>query len=157
MQHTHTDMALKGSLDILYHYYMCRCAVKTVMLHRRHRLKLAIPMINQIHHSTDGSRGVKVFCQCFYHAGFSFSQPDGTQDKFSPISWNVTVTDRWWMNVAFQRTWSEQTRFKVAPFFFFKHDTATANETTTGLIEACCYLSQRKASCTGEHCSWPFM
>lgn len=83
---THTDMALKGSLDILYHYYMCRCAVKTVMLHLRHRLKLAIPMINQIHHSTDGSRGVKVFCQCFYHAGFSFSQPDGTQDKFSPIS-----------------------------------------------------------------------
>lgn len=36
-------------------------------------------MINQIHHSTDGSWGIKVICQCFHHAGFSLSQPEETQ------------------------------------------------------------------------------
>lgn len=39
------------------------------------RLKLAICVMHQIHHSGDGSRGVKIVCQSFDHAGFSFSQP----------------------------------------------------------------------------------
>lgn len=35
-------------------------------------------MMNQSHHSTDGSRGVEVICQNIHQAGFSLSQPEET-------------------------------------------------------------------------------
>lgn len=38
-------------------------------------LKLAVGVMDQVHQGTDGSRRVKVICQCLHHAGFSFSQP----------------------------------------------------------------------------------
>lgn len=41
------------------------------------RLKLAVSMINQFHHSTNGLRGIKVVCQRLCHAGFRFRQPEG--------------------------------------------------------------------------------
>lgn len=50
----------------------------------RHGLKLAISVVNQIHQSADGSRGIKVVRQRLDHTGFGFGQPGrGHQTKFS--------------------------------------------------------------------------
>lgn len=38
-------------------------------------LELAVCVVDQIHHSADSSRGVKIVCQGFDHAGFGFGQP----------------------------------------------------------------------------------
>ena len=46
----------------------------------RHGLELTVCMVHHIHQSTDGLRGVKVFCQCFHHAGFSLGQSEGTRE-----------------------------------------------------------------------------
>lgn len=49
----------------------------------RHGLKLAISVVDQIHQSADGSRGIKVVRQRFDHTGFGFGQPGrGQQTKF---------------------------------------------------------------------------
>lgn len=47
------------------------------------RLKLAVPVINQIHQGADSLRGIKVVRQCLHHAGFSFSQPKTASNQLN--------------------------------------------------------------------------
>lgn len=51
------------------------------------RLKLAICVMDQVHHSADGSRGVKIVCQSFDNAGFRFSQPGWRGGRGGGSSW----------------------------------------------------------------------